>query len=167
MKNQPQFYSLPNADHESAKRLQRELEIDTIARTIWGEARGEGVAGMQAVASVILNRVAVADRFGGYWWGNTILEVCHKPYQFSCWNKTDPNFRKLISVTDEDQSFAMAKRIATRAILGFVQDATYGATHYHERSILPYWAKGQTPSAVIGRHIFYKLIEGKIERKDK
>lgn len=31
-------------------------DIDTMARTIWGEARGEGVQGMQAIACVIMNR---------------------------------------------------------------------------------------------------------------
>ena len=44
----------------------------TLARTIWGEARGEGYSGMQSVANVIMNRyaaaqasVAKAQQFGG------------------------------------------------------------------------------------------------------
>jgi spore germination cell wall hydrolase CwlJ-like protein len=35
---------------------------------------------------------------------------------------------------------------------------TKGATHYHADSITPYWAKGERPSAVIGHHLFYKII---------
>ncbi len=148
----------PIHNDETAPATQKELEVDVMARTIWGEARGEGLAGMQAVAFVILNRVAVAEMAGGFWWGNTILQVCHKPYQFSCWNKFDPNFKKVISVTEEDQFFKLARQTARRAVLGFLKDNTNGATHYHERSIEPYWAKSITPVARVGRHIFYRLI---------
>ncbi len=31
-------------------------DLDIVAKTVWGEARGEGRKGMQAVAEVILNR---------------------------------------------------------------------------------------------------------------
>ena len=147
-----------SADNQSAEFL-REIEIDVLARTLWGEARGEGSTGMEAVASVILNRVDVAKQRNGYWWGNTIIQVCQKPYQFSCWNKQDPNFKKLSSVTEDDMHFATALRVARRAVLGFIKDATGGATHYHTLAISPYWAKDQKPTARIGHHVFYKIIE--------
>lgn len=138
-----------------------DLACDVFARTLWGEGRGEGAYGMEAIASVVLNRVAVATQKGGsYWWGNNIISVCQKPYQFSCWNRSDPNYRKLQAVTDKDVFYATAIRIARRAINGALPDSIKGATHYHARSINPEWAKGQTPTAVIGNHIFYKLIEG-------
>jgi spore germination cell wall hydrolase CwlJ-like protein len=41
-----------------------------------------------------------------------------------------------------------------------LEDRTGGATHYHARQIRPGWAEGVNPSAVIGNHIFYQLIEG-------
>lgn len=145
--------------HSSAEFL-REMEIDVLARTLWGEARGEGSTGMEAVASVILNRAEIGRRMGGYWWGNTVIQVCQKPYQFSCWNKQDPNFKKLLSVTIDDIHFATAVRVARRAMLGFVKDQTIGATHYHTLDILPKWAKGQKPTTRIGHHIFYAIIEG-------
>jgi N-acetylmuramoyl-L-alanine amidase len=135
----------------------RQIEIDVMARTLWGEARSEGQQGMEAVASVILNRTEIAKRRGGYWWGNTITQVCQKPYQFSCWNKTDPNFKKLTSVTDEDMHFATALRVSRRAVLGMIKDKTIGATHYHTIDIIPFWTKGQKPTTRIGRHIFYRL----------
>ena len=53
---------------------------------------------MEAVAAVILNRVRIARERGGYWWGDTIIRVCQKPYQFSCWNKHDPNYGRLLRV---------------------------------------------------------------------
>lgn len=155
----PKLIPLSGGSAEDLAESLRELECDTLARTLWGEARGEGSGGMQAVACVILNRVAHAKKMNGYWWGNTILEVCHKPFQFSCWNSSDPNYRKLLSVDEEDLYFVTARRVATRALLGFLKDPTNGATHYHARTLTPKWAIGKKPSAVLGRHIFYKLVE--------
>lgn len=135
-----------------------ELAVDVLARTIWGEARSEPHAGMEAVASVVLNRVAVAKRNGdAYWWGNDIISVCQKPYQFSCWNRSDPNYSKLTAVTQKDIHFATCVRIARRAVAGVLADNTGGATHYHADYVSPYWAKGQKPTLTIGRHIFYDL----------
>jgi len=140
-----------------AQNFYDELVVDVLARTLWGEGRGEGPQGMEAIASVILNRVAVAEAHGGYWWGKDIISVCQKPYQFSCWNRSDPNYRQLQAVTDKDIHFVTAQRIARRAVAYTLADTTNGATHYHTKSILPDWAQGQTPSAMIGNHIFYKL----------
>ncbi len=159
IKNKPKLFPLPNTADEKAAALYTELEIDVLARTIWGEARGEGLSGMNAVACVILNRVEAARKLGGYWWGNNVMQVCQKPYQFSCWNKNDANYKKLILVDDEDIYFASAKRVARRAMLGFLKDESKGATHYHARNILPDWARERKPTAMIGRHVFYKLIE--------
>lgn len=135
----------------------KSLEIDTLARSIWGEARDEGAEGMEAVASVILNRVKVAEEKGRYWWGNNIIQVAQKPYQFSCWNRSDPNFKKLREVDETDADFLTALRIARLAVSGDLQDSTNGATHYHAVLISPYWAKGEKPIASVGNHRFYNL----------
>ena len=143
---------------QNAKEFYRKLEIDVLARTLWGEARGEGTAGLEAVASVVLNRVKVAKDHGGkYWWGNDIIQVCQKPYQFSCWNRSDPSFQKLQKVDERNLYFATCLRVAARAVIGALKDQTGGATHYHADYVAPYWAKGETPTVIIGRHIFYKL----------
>lgn len=136
-----------------------ELAADTLARTMWGEARGEGSAGMQAVAAVVMNRVAVARARGGYWWGNSVVQVCQKPYQFSCWNKDDANFRKVLAVDGRDRHFAVALAMARRAVAGCLVDPTGGATHYHAAGIRPAWSRKEQVKAVIGRHIFYRLQE--------
>lgn len=125
-------------------------EIDTMARTLWGEARGEGSTGMQAVANVITNRV----KRGG-WYGATYQEVCLKPYQFSCWNDTDPNYNKLLNVNTSDSQFAQAVQIATKAYNGELDDITGGAVNYRAKNASPYWAKTMTKTARIGNHIFY------------
>ena len=132
-------------------------DIDILARTIWGEARGESVRGMEAVAAVILNRARISEARGGYWWGRGIAEICQKPFQFSCWNPNDPNRNRLLSVGTDDRHFVIALRIATRAVRGALSDPTGGAEHYHARAILPDWARGRDRSAAIGGHIFYRL----------
>ncbi len=135
-----------------------QIEADVLARTMWGEARGEGVQGMQAVANVVTNRVRVAREKGAYWWGNDVIGVCQKPYQFSCWNKDDPNFVKVQAVDQSDLVFASAMRLGFRAVIGQLADLTGGATHYHAAGVMPGWAKGVTPTAVIGRHVFYRIV---------
>lgn len=138
-------------------RFYEDLAVDVLARTIWGEARGQVKEGMEAVASVVLNRVAIARERGGYWWGSDIVQVCQKPFQFSCWNANDPNRPKLLAVDDKNIHFATCKRIARRAVYGCLQDHTSGATHYHAYYVSPYWAKGVEPTITIGDHIFYAL----------
>jgi N-acetylmuramoyl-L-alanine amidase len=143
---------------------QQEQDIDILARTIWGEARGESLTGQEAVAHVILNRHRVATERGRMWWGNTIRDICRKPYQFSCWNHDDPNYIKLMNVTPRDAVFAQCLRIARRAVHGALSsqtspDPTFGATHYHTDSIMPTWARGQNPTALIGRHVFYRILD--------
>jgi len=137
----------------------RELEIDVLARTIFGEARGEPIEGMEAVACVVLNRVRISEEKGRYWWGNGIIGVCQKPYQFSCWNRNDPSYQRLINVREDNIYFASALRIARRAVIGALKDVTKGATHYHADYVDPYWARGEEPVKIIGRHLFYKLVE--------
>lgn len=143
----------------TAKKFYDDMSIDVLARTLWGEARGEGNTGMHAVANVIMNRVAHAEKKGGFWWGNNIIQVCQKPYQFSCWNRSDANFKKLAAVDEGDMYFATAVRIARRAMAGVLDDVTGAATHYHADSITPYWVKGETSTTTIGRHIFYRLVD--------
>ena len=147
------------SEKEQEKEFYQELEVDVLARTIFGEARGEPHAGLDAVANVVLNRVKVAQKRGGkYWWGNDIISVCQKPYQFSCWNRNDPSYKRLINVTPNNKHFATALRIARRAVIGTLEDNTHGATHYHADYVSPYWAVGEKPVTTISRHIFYKLV---------
>jgi N-acetylmuramoyl-L-alanine amidase len=146
------------SEQSSALALHRTLETDTLARTLWGEARGEGSIGMTAVACVVMNRLAIARPKASYWWGNSIIQICQKPFQFSCWNKDDPNFRKLLAVDATDLQFATALRLARRAICGILPDSTHSATYYHAAGETPYWAVNQKPVAVIGRQIFYRIV---------
>jgi N-acetylmuramoyl-L-alanine amidase len=135
-------------------------EIDVLARTLWGEARGEGILGMAAVAAVIMNRVRadLGNDNRPDWWGEGILGVCRKPFQFSCWNGNDPNAAKLRAVRDTDPRFAEALTIAHLAAAGWLADPTGGATHYHTITIRPKWAYGKTPNIILNRHAFYSGV---------
>ena len=132
-------------------------ELEIFAKTLFGEARGEKLPGIEAVANVILNRVKHAQKIGSYWWGKTIEEVCLKPFQFSCWNANDPNHKLLIQDLSENKIYQICERVAKRAIAGFLPDNTKGATHYHAKSVHPLWARCAVPSADIGHHLFYAV----------
>lgn len=128
--------------------------VDVLARTVWGEARGEGRAGMVAVANVAVNRAASPR-----WWGHDIISVCLQPWQFSCRNKNDPNAAKLAAVNDSDPYFNQALSISALACAGTLADTTNGATHYFvTKSTIPAWALALTPCAIIGRHSFYRAV---------
>ena len=79
-------------------------DVKVLAQTIWGEARGEGKAGMEAVASVIINRADYPPK-GTLWWGHTIEEIGKKPNQFEPWNQDNPNRKLMESVTESDPQF--------------------------------------------------------------
>lgn len=125
-------------------------EVDILARTIWGEARGEGETGMHAVANVIVNRANAPS-----WWGTSIVDVCLKDKQFSVWNRGDPNYALVTSVTTDNAMFKKALAIAAKAVAGTLPDITGGATHYHTTAISPYWASSLSVTGVIGAHKFY------------
>ncbi|MEO0411840.1 MAG: cell wall hydrolase [Pseudomonadota bacterium] len=131
----------------------RMRDIDNLARTMWGEARGEGIQGMQAVANVVMNRVNA-----GRWFSGTVSQVVKKPFQFSVWNEGDPNLPLMKAVDERDNAFLTAVEIAARAMRGTLEDITGGATHYHTVSVNPPWADTSKITARIGKHIFYKGI---------
>jgi N-acetylmuramoyl-L-alanine amidase len=138
--------------------------IDTLARTLYGEARGEGFDGRVAVAWVVANRFRKNT-----WYGGSITEVCRKPWQFSCWNANDPNLPKLKAVDELDPLFAECIGIAGlvyAAVFGRIgalpatmKDPTSGATHYHVSTMTPPWAVNKVPVCQIGRHKFYNDIQ--------
>lgn len=126
---------------------------ETAARTAWGEARGEGVRGMQAILNVIGNRVSHPG-----WWGTDLRSVCDAPWQFSCWDDGDPNGPKARAVTDEDALFRSALSMATQLAAGSLPDITRGSdSYYATTSARPHWAAGRSPQIIIGHHAFYRV----------
>jgi N-acetylmuramoyl-L-alanine amidase len=128
-------------------------DIDTAARTIWGESRGEPWLGQLGVAFVIRWR---AEKGG--WWGSTIKAVCLKDWQFSAWNKNDPNRAKMLELDTAGNAYRQALKAIALALIEDDADPTGGATHYHHKSLSPDWADGVQPSANQGNHLFYEGI---------
>jgi N-acetylmuramoyl-L-alanine amidase len=129
---------------------------DILARTIWGESRGEPEAGKVAVTAVICNR-AQAQKAQ---WGLTVEQVCQKPKQFSCWNTQDPNFQQLNDVGPDDAIFASCLSLARRALAGQIADPTQGATYYCNLNVVkPNWAANMQQTVVIRNHTFFRSRE--------
>ena len=132
-------------------------QYNILARTIYGEARGEyaktGPAAFMAIAYVVKNRLRQPKRFGA-----SIQEVCQKPYQFSCWNKNDPNYT-LISGVINHQLFQKCYEVGRWVFEqpGDVSDITNGSNHYHTKTIQPYWSKNIKPALTLGNHVFYNI----------
>lgn len=120
---------------------------EIVAITILAEARGEGKSGMYAVACVISQRAKERKK--------SAAQVCLQPFQFSCWNKNDPqrpHLKKLLRHELAPYAMMLAKNI-DNVDRKFVQYAN----HYHTKRVKPYWSKGKRPVAAIGNHLFFKL----------
>ena len=128
-----------------------------VAATLWGEARGEGEIGMQAVMNVIMNRAK-----GDF---SKASKIVLKPKQFSMWNKIpDPeasalNLAREIRRTkpQDEASYMKAIEIVDKAATGKLPDITDGATFYvSPKKASPDWAKKMIKTKTIGNHDFYK-----------
>jgi hypothetical protein len=141
-----------------------DYDVEVMAKTVYGEARGEGEEGMEAVACVIMNRFKAQKWFTGYRerCGIKIPDIaatCLKPRQFSCWNRNDPNFELLHKVDERDQVFAYCLDLAARTIDGRLEDFTNNATFYHNRTNRPKWAAHKSPCYETGNYLFYNDIK--------
>ena len=115
-----------------------------LADNLHYEARGESMAGIRAVASVVLNRVASKG------WPNSICKVVYQSKQFSWANDYRARNPRLVAYTEKVQ------RVVARAIAGRLKDNTRRSTHYHTLAVYPRWAGRLEMTKVIGFHVFYK-----------
>jgi N-acetylmuramoyl-L-alanine amidase len=138
--------------NSSLIKLQR-YDIDIMARTIYGEARGEDLPGMVAVGWVILNRA----KRGPPRFPSSIAAVCKQNHQFTCWSKSDPNSKVCAAASESDPYFALAVFAASGVLTGNIPDTTRGSDHYHTVGMVPYpiWASKMQLQAIVGQHRFY------------
>jgi spore germination cell wall hydrolase CwlJ-like protein len=127
--------------------------ITCLARTVYWEARGEGVASMEAIANVVMNRL------GHEGFPNTICEVVMQgreqgACQFSWWCDGRMDDAK------EDESYAIAKEIARKALNGQLTERTGGALYFHKRRSTPSWSSKYIRTVEVGKFVFYKPHEG-------
>ena len=122
--------------------------ITCLSRTIYWEARGQKKVEMEAVANVVMNRLAHDD------FPNTICKVVKQGQeqgacQFSWWcdGRSDDA---------EEESYAAAQEIARKVLNQQIEDRTDGATFFHHRDNEPSWSQEFIKTREIGDHIFYK-----------
>lgn len=132
-------------------------ELELLTLCLYGEARGEGLDGMLAVGSVVLNRTKSPS-----WWGHDVKSVILKPYQFSCFNKADSNRNTLegIAVDFNDALRRLnilrhAYWVAKGLMEGYLTSNVGPATHYHTTNINPEWRNKLQFIRQIGNHRFY------------
>ena len=125
---------------------------DQLVRTVYGEARGEPVAGQQAVASVIKTRMGLGKQ--------GVQDVVFAPNQFEAWS--DPKNRpgiEALSPTDP-QYQAILNNVVRPVMSGQAQDPTGGATNFYNPALqaqlgrsTPGFAQGN--QTTIGNHTFF------------
>jgi spore germination cell wall hydrolase CwlJ-like protein len=136
-------------------------EIDVVdahwmALTMWGEARSGGEAAMRAVGHVIENRRR-ANTHGKY-----ATETVSAAWQFSAWNKNDPNYPAMMNIdrlrpdSEDHRMWLEAKRLAGEILSGESADPTGGALFYHTAAVSPRWSAGLVPDRAIGGHLFFR-----------
>ncbi|HZG07899.1 MAG TPA: cell wall hydrolase [Allosphingosinicella sp.] len=132
------------------------VDAHWMALTMWGEARNQGELGMRAVGHVIANRRRAKTH------GTYVTDTVSAAWQFSCWNKNDPNRALMLAIEDLPEGGAAhrqwlaAKRIAAEVLAGRSADPTGGALFYHTTAVHPVWSRGVTPVTQIGVHLFFR-----------
>jgi len=131
-------------------------EVGLLALVIWREARGEALlTTKQAVAWSIRNRVL---RPG--WWGKDWESVILMPFQYSSFNRNDPNSTKFpIPGPVWDDCLTAAGQVYTADI----PDLTLGADSYFDMSLdthPPDWATdgSKEHTGDWGRLHFYRTL---------
>ena len=132
-----------------------EDEQTCLANGIYFEARGEKKEGQAAVAQVILNRVrnpAYPETICGVVYQNQSWKNrCQ--FSFACDGIKD-------RITDR-RAYATAELIGHQVTNGEIWLSSVGsATNYHATYVSPRWAQAMKRVDKIGRHIFYRTING-------
>lgn len=131
-----------------------------LAATIDGEAEGEPLIGKQAVASSIMNRVALAHvhpHFGD----GTIRGACLAHAQYDCW-MPGPDLDRInaLDFNNPSPAFQQSIDVARSAIAGTLPDITGGATYYYEPTIPgPFWLVGAKWCGQRGTQLFWKDVK--------
>lgn len=140
-------------------------DIETLVRTVIGEAEGEGPLGQAAVAYVPINRL----RTPGWWTrdrndgipDDTIQAACLDPKQFSCWNG-GPRTDTIKQIRIGSSLYQRVLLVVLDVLSGKTPDPTLplgGATHYKVIGTKASWDRSTAgkPSLVLGKHIFFNL----------
>ena len=124
--------------------------LECLSQAVYYEAAREPQAGQEAVAQVVLNRVRHPSYpksvCGVVYQGSARATGCQ--FTFTC----DGSLRS----APEAGLWRQARRVAERALTGYVDKQVGSATHYHAQYVAPYWAPTLVKMAQVGQHIFYR-----------
>ena len=128
-------------------------DLEALALTIWGEARGEPIEGKIGVAMVMRNRLQHA-----YLNGKTYVDVCTAHAQFSAWTEEAAQLQQMLTAYNHPGPvLGLCIEVARGTMTGKLADNTSGANHYYADTIpAPAWAVG-TPLAHLGHHLFFNV----------
>ncbi|HHL21419.1 MAG TPA: cell wall hydrolase [Aliiroseovarius sp.] len=127
-----------------------DAEWRCLSEALYFEARGEPVAGLFAVAEVILNRVD-SDAFP-----DTVCRVVKQGTgkRFACqFTYTCDGLREDIN---DIAAWIRVGKVARAMLDGAPRNLTGGATYYHTNYVAPYWSRVFERTASIGDHYFYR-----------
>jgi len=133
--------------------MSKDQHIDILARTLYGESVPYNAEDAQAIASVVMNRVRMRN------WPATVSEVCLQPYQFSCWNVSDPNRARIAKASGD--WFDRCIEIAKAAVEKRLDDPTNQSTHYHTPRVTPKWSRNKKAVYQTAGHLFFNDIDTK------
>ena len=127
--------------------------ITCLSRSIYWEAKGISSADMEAVASVVMNRLG-HEGFPDTVCGVVKQGVETRACQFSWWcdGRSDQ--------VQEEGEYTEAKEIARKALNQQLKDRTKGALYFHDRNVNPSWAKQYIKTAETAKFMFYKPRNG-------
>jgi spore germination cell wall hydrolase CwlJ-like protein len=157
-----------------------DYDLEVAARTILGEAGGEGEQGQIRVAHVLARRTLLARYLIVHRYHNRILrhplygtgkvsDACtvwnqgklpgQRIYQFSCWAKSSPVYNRITQTPATDPELTALRDLAARVCCGHEDQSYTSADHYCRTDWIARteWARGQTPCDVYGRHSFFNL----------
>lgn len=141
-------------------------DIFILAKTIYGEARGEPEEGKIAVGWVVRNRAqCVLDHGSPHMFGSgTIASAALAPWQFSCNNSNSPEETEMASLTEDstDPVFLACRTSAEMVIDGVVDDPTDSSMWYHTVAMgwPGEWGKQIPATRQIGSQLFYNKLVG-------
>ena len=141
---------------------------ELLARILYAEAGARPVRAIEALACLALNRaravLASAEartRFAGDAAPETlaraVIAVLRAPFQFPVRHSGHARHALFTGPIEGDAALAVCRRVAGRAMLGALPDATRGALLWHDALRQPAWALGRVPTLEAGGIAFYRL----------